>query len=105
MNFFEKEMRQMFGNNEFFHEAKFLGKTMLANLNNDLRVKLQFISSHISGHYDTVQMVSSTCRTSISVRSPATDSAPAGNRWTTIWGNTTIPNGTPYQSDRQSQDH
>ena len=32
MNFFEKEMRQMFDDNDIFHDAKFVGKTMLAKL-------------------------------------------------------------------------
>lgn len=32
MNFFEKEMRQMFGDEDIFHDAKFVGKTMLAKL-------------------------------------------------------------------------
>ena len=32
MNFFEKEMRQMFDDNDIFQDAKFVGKTMLAKL-------------------------------------------------------------------------
>lgn len=56
MNFYEKEMRQMFGDNDIFHESKFVGKTMLAKLDDDLRVKLQFVASYISGQFDTVQM-------------------------------------------------
>ena len=56
MNFFEKELRQMFEDDDIFHDAKFVGKTMLAKLDSDLRIKLQFIASQISGHYDTVQM-------------------------------------------------
>lgn len=56
MNFFEKEMRQMFDDDDIFQDAKFVGKTMLAKLDDDLRIKLQFISSYISGQYDTVQM-------------------------------------------------
>lgn len=56
MDFFEKEMRQMLGDNGIFQDAKFVGKTMLAKLDDNLRIKLQFIASHISGQYDTVQM-------------------------------------------------
>ena len=56
MNFFEKEMRQMFEDNDLLQEAKFLGKTMLAKLDDDLRIKLQFIASHISNEFDTVQL-------------------------------------------------
>lgn len=56
MNFFEKEMRQMFGDSDILHDAKFVSKTMLAKLDDDLRVKLQFTASHVSGQFDTVQM-------------------------------------------------
>lgn len=56
MNFFEKEMRQMFGDSDILHDAKFVVKTMLAKLDDDLRVKLQFTASHVSGQFDTVQM-------------------------------------------------
>lgn len=56
MNFFEKEMRQMFGDTDVISEPKFVGKTMLGKLDDELRVKLQFISTHISKHYDAIQM-------------------------------------------------
>lgn len=56
MNFFGKEMRQMFEGNDLFQDAKFVGNTMLAKLDDDLRVKIQFSASYISGQYDTVQM-------------------------------------------------
>ena len=36
--------------------GKFVGKTMLGKLDDELRVKLQFISTHISKHYDAIQM-------------------------------------------------
>ena len=56
MNFFEKEMRQMFEDHDIFHDAKFVDKTTLVKLGDDLWFKLQFIASHISGQYDTLQM-------------------------------------------------
>lgn len=56
MNFFEKEMRQMFGDTDIIAEPKFIGKTMLGKLDDELRVKLQFVSTQISKHYDAIQM-------------------------------------------------
>lgn len=56
MNFFEKELRQMFDGNAIIHEPKFIGKTMLGKLDDDLRVKLQFVSTGISKHYDAIQV-------------------------------------------------
>ncbi len=46
----------MFGNSDILQNPKFVGKTMLAKLDGDLLVKLQFIASHISGQYNTVQL-------------------------------------------------
>ena len=55
MNFYEKEMRQMFGDSDIIHDAKFVGRTMLGKLNDDLRVKLEFIATHISGQFNAVK--------------------------------------------------
>ena len=55
MNFYEKEMRTMFGDNDIITDANFCGKTMLGILDDELRVKLQFISTFISGQYNAVQ--------------------------------------------------
>ena len=55
MNFYEKEMRSMFEHNDLLHDAKFCGRTMLAKMDDDLRVKLRLISTCIADHYDAVQ--------------------------------------------------
>ena len=55
MNFYEKEMRTMFGDTDVIHDAKFCGRTMLGKLDDELRVKLQLISTFISGQYNAVQ--------------------------------------------------
>lgn len=55
MNFYEREMRLMFGDSSMFKEAKFSGRTMLAKLDGELRVKLQFVSTATSRQYDAVQ--------------------------------------------------
>ena len=56
MNFFEGELRQMFGNAENISDAKFVGRTMLGKLGDDLLVKAQFISTHVSKQYDAIQV-------------------------------------------------
>lgn len=55
MNLYEKEMRTMFGDTDIIHDAKFCGRTMLGKLDDELRVKLQLISTFISGQYNAVQ--------------------------------------------------
>lgn len=55
MNFYEQEMRQMFQGKPLFQDAKFTGRTMLAKLDDDLRVKFQFVFTHIADHYDAIR--------------------------------------------------
>ncbi len=55
MNFYEQEMRRMFQGKPLLQDAKYTGKTMLAKLDSDLRVKLQFVYTHIVDHYDAVR--------------------------------------------------
>lgn len=45
----------MFSGNDIIHDAKFCGKTMLGKIDDDLRVKLEFISTHIASQYDAVR--------------------------------------------------
>lgn len=56
MNFFEQQMRQMFGDSDIIKDAKFTGRIMLGKLDDELRVKLQFISTFVSKHYDAIQV-------------------------------------------------
>ena len=56
MNFFESELRRMFGDAENISDAVFVGRTMLGKLDGELRVKAQFISTHIAKHYDAIQV-------------------------------------------------
>ena len=54
MNFYEKEMRNFFGNSELLQDAHFCGRTCLARLDEDLRVKLQLTTTGIIDQYDAI---------------------------------------------------
>ncbi len=56
MNFFEQEMRKLFGESPVIQEAKFSGKTLIGKVDDELRVKLQFITTGYVDHYDSVRM-------------------------------------------------
>lgn len=45
----------MFSGNDIIHDAKYCGKTMLGKIDDDLRVKLEFISTYIASQYDVVR--------------------------------------------------
>lgn len=55
MNFYEKELRTMFGDTDIIHDAKFCGKTMLGKLDDELRIKLQLISTTLSRQNNAIR--------------------------------------------------
>ncbi len=55
MNFFEQELRNMFFKNEALKEQKYCGRTMLAKLDEDLRVKLSFVTQGYADHYTAIE--------------------------------------------------
>ena len=57
MNFFEKEMREMFGNSELLRDAKFCGKVMMTKLDEDLRLKLLFITRGTVTRFEGIKAI------------------------------------------------
>ncbi|MFQ7105065.1 hypothetical protein [Neglectibacter timonensis] len=56
MNFFEKELRDLFGSSTTLRDAHYCGRTCLAKLDEDLRVKLQFTTTGYADHYDAIKL-------------------------------------------------
>ena len=56
MNFFEQELRRLFGESPVIQEAKYSGKTLIGKVDDELRVKLQFITTGYADHYDSIRM-------------------------------------------------
>lgn len=56
MNFFEQQMRSMFSDKEILTDAQFVGRTMIAKIDDDLRVKAQFIHTLVSKQYDAIRV-------------------------------------------------
>ena len=56
MNFFEKELRDLFGSSPTLRDAHYCGRTCLAKLDQDLRVKLQFTTTGYADHYDAIKL-------------------------------------------------
>ena len=55
MDFFEKEMRTLFGDNTVMSDLKFTGKTMLGRLDENKLCKFQFIATATAGKYNAIQ--------------------------------------------------
>ena len=56
MTFFEKELRTMFGDTDIIKEPHFVGKAMLGKIDDDLRVKVEFIATHTTNNYDALRL-------------------------------------------------
>lgn len=56
MDFYEKEMRNMFGNTGSIKDKVFVGKTMIAKLDNEKLLKLEFTNSRVAGKYDSITL-------------------------------------------------
>ena len=56
MNFYEQEMRRMFADSHIIHDSQFCGRTMLGKLDDELRIKLQFVSTFIADQYDAIKV-------------------------------------------------
>ena len=51
MDFFEKELRGMFEKHQLLKEQKYCGNVLLAKLDGELRVKLQFVTQGTAENY------------------------------------------------------
>ncbi len=54
MNFYEGEMRKMFGENDLLSDLTFIGKTMIGKLDENRVVKLEFVSTTFKDKYDAI---------------------------------------------------
>lgn len=56
MSFYEQEFRKMFGDSNTIRNAKYCGKTLLGKLDDELRVKLQFVTTGVHGKYEALRL-------------------------------------------------
>ncbi len=56
MNFYEQELRKLFGGSDVIHDAKYCGKTLLGKIDDELRVKLQFVTTGIQSQYSALRL-------------------------------------------------
>ena len=55
-DFFEQELRKLFGDGKIIGDPFYAGKSCFGTLGKDLRVRIQFVSTHISGEYDALKL-------------------------------------------------
>ena len=55
-SFFDQELWRMFGDGKIIGSPACAGRTCFGTLGKDLRVRIQFVSTHISGEYDALKL-------------------------------------------------
>lgn len=56
INTFEQELRKLFGDGQLIDDPTYSGRSCFGTLSKDLRVRAQFISTHISDQYDALKL-------------------------------------------------
>ena len=56
MTTFEKELKKMFGSCDFITDQTYSGKTMLGRLDDDLRIKISFVTTGYADHYSALRV-------------------------------------------------
>lgn len=57
MTFYEKELRKIFGDSMLLSaDTVSFGKTMMSKIGDDLRTKIQFVTSGHADHYDALKV-------------------------------------------------
>lgn len=56
MNVFEKTLRDLFGDSKILQDMKFTGKTCIARLDKNLRVKMSFTDKGIIGNFNAISI-------------------------------------------------
>lgn len=55
-NFFEQELRKLFGDGSIIDSPQFVGRTCLGALDGDLRVRAEFVATRSKGCYDALHL-------------------------------------------------
>ncbi len=55
-NFFEQELRKLFGDERIIDDPTYSGRACFGTLDGDLRVRAQFISTHVADEYNALKL-------------------------------------------------
>ena len=56
MTFYEQELKKLFGDSDVIRDAKYSVKTLLGRIDDELRVKLQFVYTGTRDHYNALRL-------------------------------------------------
>lgn len=56
MNFFEQELRKLFGDGSMIESPQFVGRACLGTLGGDLRARAEFVTMGYADHYEALRL-------------------------------------------------
>lgn len=56
MTVYEQELRKLFEHSDLVDRPQFSGRVCVGDLGKDLRVRAEFLSTHISSQYDAIRL-------------------------------------------------
>lgn len=55
MNYFEQELRRLFGNDTNITDKRFVGRAFFGKLTDNLRIRIEFVTLGIADHYEAIK--------------------------------------------------
>lgn len=55
MNYFEQELRRLFGNDAAISDKRFVGRAFFGKLTDNLRVRIEFVTLSTADHYEAIK--------------------------------------------------
>lgn len=55
MNFFEQELRKLFGHDTALSDKRFVGRACFGRLTDSLRVRMEFVTQGVADHYTAIK--------------------------------------------------
>lgn len=90
MTVYEQELRKLFEHSDLVDQPQFSGRVCVGDLGKDLRVRAEFLSTHISSQYDAIRLTVLNRTEGVVDRTLL--------RFQDVWGKKQVPNNPNFRS-------
>ena len=90
MTVYEQELRKLFEHSDLVDRPQFSGRVCVGDLGKDLRVRAEFLSTHISSQYDAIRLTVLNRTEGVVDRTLL--------RFQDVWGKKQVPNNPNFRS-------
>ena len=90
MTVYEQELRKLFEHSNLVDQPQFSGRVCVGDLGKDLRVRVEFLSTHISSQYDAIRLTVLNRTEGVVDRTLL--------RFQDVWGKKQVPNNPNFRS-------